>query len=185
MTAHVLARLLILTGLTALVGTALVHLRAPSGQPVSTQAGANASRPADVPEPGPYRTSDPLPARALAAAPQPPATAAAAPPQDPAPVAPAAEPSVAAAASATPGPRAALVSPARAQPGEAAAVSVAPPAALVDINTASVDELNGLGGRFGKAIIRGRPYRSIEDLVSKRILTRAVFNRIKDRIAAR
>ncbi|MDQ4060794.1 MAG: helix-hairpin-helix domain-containing protein, partial [Pseudomonadota bacterium] len=97
----------------------------------------------------------------------------------------AAEPSVAAAASAAPGPRAALVPPARAQPGEAAAVSVASPAALVDINTASVDELNGLGGRFGKAIIRGRPYRSIEDLVSKRILTRAVFNRIKDRIAAR
>jgi DNA uptake protein ComE-like DNA-binding protein len=55
----------------------------------------------------------------------------------------------------------------------------------VNINTASVDELNELGGRYGKAIIRRRPYQSIEELVSKRTLNRTAFNRIKDRIAVR
>ncbi len=60
-----------------------------------------------------------------------------------------------------------------------------PDAQLVDINTASVEELNRLGGRFGKAIIRGRSYVSIDELVSRRILTRAVFGQIKDQITAR
>ena len=53
---------------------------------------------------------------------------------------------------------------------------------LIDINTASANDLNRLGGRFGKAIIAGRPYRSIDELVSKRVLTRSAFSQIKDRI---
>src|SRR5215211_390779 len=37
---------------------------------------------------------------------------------------------------------------------------------LVDINTASVDELNSLGGgRFGRVVVAGRPYASIDELV--------------------
>ncbi len=55
---------------------------------------------------------------------------------------------------------------------------------LVDINTASVEELNRLGGRFGRAIVAGRPYASIDDLVSKRVLTRSTFSQIKDQITA-
>jgi len=55
-------------------------------------------------------------------------------------------------------------------------------ARLVDINTASVDELNRLGGRFGRAIVAGRPYASIDELVSKRILTRATFGQIREQI---
>ena len=53
---------------------------------------------------------------------------------------------------------------------------------LLDINTASADDLNRLGERFGKAIIAGRPYRSVGELVSKRVLKRSTFSRIKDRI---
>ena len=53
---------------------------------------------------------------------------------------------------------------------------------LLDINTASADALNRLGERFGKAIIAGRPYRSVGELVSKRVLKRSTFGRIKDRI---
>src|SRR5215207_10006162 len=53
---------------------------------------------------------------------------------------------------------------------------------LIDINTASADDLNRLGERFGKAIIAGRPYRSVDELVSKRVLKRSTFSRIKDRI---
>jgi DNA uptake protein ComE-like DNA-binding protein len=60
----------------------------------------------------------------------------------------------------------------------------APDPKLVDINTASVDELNRLGGRFGRAIIAGRPYATTDDLVSKRVLTRSTFSQIKDQITA-
>src|SRR5215207_6395353 len=49
----------------------------------------------------------------------------------------------------------------------------------VDINTASVEELNRLGGRFAKAIVAGRPYASIDELVSKRVITRTTFRQIK------
>jgi len=54
----------------------------------------------------------------------------------------------------------------------------------VDINTASVEELNRLGGRFAKAIVAGRPYASIDELVSKRVITRTTFSQIKDQITA-
>ena len=57
-------------------------------------------------------------------------------------------------------------------------------AARVDINTASVEELNRLGGRFGRAIVAGRPYASTDELVSKRVLTRSTFSQIKDQITA-
>src|SRR5215204_3336755 len=55
---------------------------------------------------------------------------------------------------------------------------------LIDINTASVDELNSLGARFGRAIVAGRPYTTIDELVSKRVLTRSTFSQIKDQITA-
>jgi DNA uptake protein ComE-like DNA-binding protein len=54
----------------------------------------------------------------------------------------------------------------------------------VDINTAPADDLNRLGGRFAKAIIRGRPYGSVDELVSKQVLTRSTFSQIKDQITA-
>ena len=56
--------------------------------------------------------------------------------------------------------------------------------ARVDLNTASVEELNRLGGRFGRAIVAGRPYTSVDELVSKRVITRATFSQIKDQITA-
>ena len=54
--------------------------------------------------------------------------------------------------------------------------------ARVNINTASADDLNRLGGRFAKAIIRRRPYGSVDELVSKQVLTRSTFSQIKDQI---
>jgi len=51
------------------------------------------------------------------------------------------------------------------------------------LNSASVEELNQLGaGRVGRAIVRGRPYTSAEDLVRKRVLNRSRFARIKDQV---
>jgi DNA uptake protein ComE-like DNA-binding protein len=68
---------------------------------------------------------------------------------------------------------------------ERAAVVEAADLQLLDINTASPDELDRLAGRIGKAIVRGRPYQSIDDLVSKRVLNRGTFGQIKDRITVR
>ena len=54
----------------------------------------------------------------------------------------------------------------------------------LDINSASTEDLNRLGGHLGKAIIAGRPSRSIDELVSKRVLKRSTFSQIKGSITA-
>lgn len=75
--------------------------------------------------------------------------------------------------------------PPQTRPAEPAAV---PPRAAggVDLNTASVEELNGLGGgQIGRAIVRGRPYSSPGDLLAKRVLSRSTYERIKDRVVVR
>jgi DNA uptake protein ComE-like DNA-binding protein len=58
---------------------------------------------------------------------------------------------------------------------------------LVDLNSASLAELNGLrgGGQIGRAIMRGRPYGSPEDLLAKRILNRTTYQQIKDQVTVR
>ena len=62
--------------------------------------------------------------------------------------------------------------------------SARPGPGLVNINKASIAELDHLpgGGRIGSAIARRRPYRSVEDLVRKRVLRDAAFERIKSAI---
>jgi DNA uptake protein ComE-like DNA-binding protein len=56
----------------------------------------------------------------------------------------------------------------------------------VNLNTASVEALNQLtgGGAIGRTIVAHRPYRSVDDLLSKRVLRRSVFDRIKAQVAA-
>ena len=211
MTSYVLARVLIASGLTALIGiTAVVHFGRPLGQSVPTQAEANAlpsvqsvwteveaNAPPSVQvvRSGPDRHNASIPVQDAPSENRPPTTVAAAPLQGPASVAQPAvtEWTMATGSLAAQAPTADVLAPAPAplaQPAPATRVEAPVPSTSsdprrVNINTASVNELNGLGGRLGKAIIRRRPYRSIEDLVSKRILTRAAFNRIKDRIVAR
>jgi DNA uptake protein ComE-like DNA-binding protein len=54
-----------------------------------------------------------------------------------------------------------------------------------DLNVASLADLNGLegGGNIGRAIITGRPYRSSGELVTRRVLSRAAYERIKAQIS--
>jgi DNA uptake protein ComE-like DNA-binding protein len=54
----------------------------------------------------------------------------------------------------------------------------------IDLNSASVEQLNSLygGGRIGKAIVGGRPYASPADLLHKRVLSRATYARIRDQV---
>ena len=45
-------------------------------------------------------------------------------------------------------------------------------------------QLNGLkgGGNIGRAIIQRRPYSSVDQLLSKRVLSRATYDKIKDQV---
>jgi DNA uptake protein ComE-like DNA-binding protein len=59
--------------------------------------------------------------------------------------------------------------------------------AVIDLNTASVADLNRLrgGGAIGRAIVAKRPYASVDQLLSKRVLSRGVYERIKDQVTVR
>ncbi|MBD8905307.1 ComEA family DNA-binding protein [Methylorubrum zatmanii] len=60
--------------------------------------------------------------------------------------------------------------------------------ALIDINSASAEELSqlkGIGEARSAAIVKGRPYRGKDDLVRKKILPEAVYAGIKDKIIAK
>ena len=55
----------------------------------------------------------------------------------------------------------------------------------VNINTATeseLDSLAGVGPVTASKIISGRPYQSIEELTSKKVISKAVFDKIKDQL---
>jgi hypothetical protein len=59
-----------------------------------------------------------------------------------------------------------------------------PAADLVDLNRASFEQLNSLkgAGALGRAIIKGRPYKSVDDLMRKKVLRRPVYEKIKNQV---
>ena len=61
-------------------------------------------------------------------------------------------------------------------------------AALIDINSAdekTLQTIAGIGDAYSKKIIAGRPYKGKDDLVSKKILPKGVYDKIKDQIIAK
>ena len=75
-----------------------------------------------------------------------------------------------------------------AAPASGSATAAKPAATLIDINSATVAELQalkGVGPARAEAIVKGRPYKGKDDLTQKNIVPSNVYNDIKDQIIAR
>jgi competence protein ComEA len=69
-----------------------------------------------------------------------------------------------------------------------AAPTATPSSALIDINTATKDQLGALpqiGPARADAIIKGRPYKGKNELIEKKIIPQNAYDAIKDKVVAR
>ena len=82
----------------------------------------------------------------------------------------------------------AIVSSAAAQGARPAAPAPPATAGQIDINSASRDDLmslDGIGEVRADAIIRARPFKAKTELVERRLIPEAVYEKIADKVMAR
>ena len=74
------------------------------------------------------------------------------------------------------------------KPASESKMAPAPKTDLLDINTASAEQLDalpGVGKAYSAAIIKGRPYKGKDDLVNKNVVPQKTYDGIKDKIIAK
>ena len=80
------------------------------------------------------------------------------------------------------------MAPAPKAPATESKMAPAPKVELLDINSATAEQLDalpGVGKAYSAAIIKGRPYKGKDELVSKKIVPEKTYDGIKDKIIAR
>jgi competence protein ComEA len=71
---------------------------------------------------------------------------------------------------------------------EKAASAGKPAGDLMDINSASVEQLQtlpGIGEAYSKKIVQNRPYKGKDELVRKQVIPQATYDKIKEQIIAK